>query len=117
MRSRKIAFNSFGQIANQLATTIVGLILPQLMIRTYGSAQYGLVDSITGFLAYITLLESGVGAISRAALYKPLSEKNEDEISGVVKATEKFYRKLALTFLGYAVILAVVYPLFIRAFC
>lgn len=45
MRSRKIAFNSFGQIANQLATTIVGLILPQLMIRTYGSAQYGLVDS------------------------------------------------------------------------
>ena len=114
MRSRKIAFNSFGQIANQLATTIVGLILPQLMIRTYGSAQYGLVDSITGFLAYITLLESGVGAISRAALYKPLSEKNEDEISGVVKATEKFYRKLALTFLGYAVILAVVYPLFIN---
>lgn len=84
------------------------------MIRTYGSAQYGLVDSITGFLAYITLLESGVGAISRAALYKPLSQKNNDEISGVVRSTEKFYRKLALTFLGYAVILSFVYPLFIN---
>ena len=44
--------------------------------------------------------------MTRAALYKPLAHGDIGKISGIVKATENFFQKLAYVFVVYAVILA-----------
>ncbi len=110
MRSKKALMNTVASLALQFVTVICGFIVPRLIIGEYGSEVNGLVSSITQFLGYITLFEAGVGGVVRAALYKPLAHNSIDEISGIVKATENFFRKIALIFVGYMLVLAGAFP-------
>lgn len=114
MRLRNSIYNTIFLLLQQIITAIYGLIVPALIIRTYGSDVNGLVSSITQFLSYISLLESGVGSVITAALYKPLADQDTYKISGIVKAAEDFFRKLSYIFICYLVIVAIVYPYIIR---
>ena len=98
----------------QLVTAVCGFIVPRLIIGTYGSDINGLVSSITQFLSYITLFEAGVGGVVRAALYKPLADKNTPKLSGIVNATEDFFRKISYIFIVYMALLACFYPLIVN---
>lgn len=106
--------NSGSALLLQVVTFLVGLFLPKLMIETFGSEAYGLNNSVAQFLAYITLLEAGIGGVVRAALYKKFANKDVEGVSKIIRATEVFFRKLTLVFLGYIAILFVVYPLVIN---
>lgn len=94
----------------QLLAGISGLILPVYIMKTFGSSVNGLVTSITQFLAVITFLDLGVGAVVQSSLYKPLAEKNETQLSMIILSAERFYRRIATIFLIYVVCLTVVYP-------
>ncbi len=114
MRSKKALMNTVASLLLQFVTVICGFIVPRIIIGTYGSEVNGLASSITQFLGYITLFESGVGGVVRAALYKPLAQNDTAKISGVIKATENFFRKIALIFVGYMLVLAGVFPVLVN---
>ena len=59
----------------QLMTLISGLIVPRLILSTFGSEANGLVSSLTQFLNYISLVEGGIGSVVLTALYSPLAKK------------------------------------------
>lgn len=107
MRTKKALLNSLSALLQQAVAVICGFILPRLILTAFGSEVNGAVSSITQFLGYITLLEAGVGGVTRAALYKPLADKDIKTISGIANATQDFFRKLAGVFLIYSVLLAV----------
>ena len=65
----------FSNLLLQFVVIISGFIMPKLLISTYGSDVYGLVASITQFLSLITLLESGIGPLIKANLYKLIAKK------------------------------------------
>ncbi|MBQ7410440.1 MAG: hypothetical protein IJW20_03550 [Clostridia bacterium] len=111
MRSKKALKNIFLALMLQFITVICGFIVPRLIIENYGSDVNGLVSSITQFLAYITLLESGIAPVVRAQLYKPIAEKNNKQIADILKASEKFFKKIAYIFVGYLVVLCLAYPI------
>jgi len=90
----------------QLITIVSGIVIPQFMIRNYGSSAYGATSSITQFLSYVTLLEGGIGGVARAELYKPLADGNSVEISKVYNAIRRVFRIIGCVFLGYTVVLA-----------
>ncbi len=98
----------------QATTLLHGLVIPRIMIRTFGSEVNGLLTSITQFLSFISLLEGGLGAVVLAELYKPIEEHNSIEITKILAASQCFFYKLALVFLCYTGILAVLYPLIIN---
>ncbi len=114
MRGKKAIINLLGSTGTQIITVICGFIVPRIIIGTYGSEANGLMHSIAQFLSYITLLESGVAGVVRAALYKPLSDKDNHKISGIVMATEGFFRKICLIFVLYAGILACLFPFMVE---
>ena len=89
---------------------ICGFILPRFFLSHYGSAVNGLISSITQFLGFVALAECGVGAVVRAAFYKPLADKNSVEISKIVKSSESFFTKIMIILLIYTVVLTVVFP-------
>ena len=80
-RSSRAKLNSASTLINQIVSTVCGIIIPRLMLGAFGSVLYGATTSISKFLSYISLLESGIGRVARAALYKPLADKNEEQIS------------------------------------
>lgn len=114
MRSKKAILNIVTSLILQLVSIICGFIVPRLIIQTFGSDVNGLISSITQFLAYITLLEAGFGPVVKAALYKPIAQKDKKQIQNILKASEKFFRVIALIFIVYLIVLSVLYPMIVN---
>lgn len=111
MRKKKLAANTASSLIFRICTIICGFILPRLILNSYGSEINGLVNSITQFLGIISFLELGVGAVIQSALYKPLAEKNDIEISKIVVSGQKFFSKIAYILVVYVSILIIVFPM------
>jgi len=105
-RKKQAKLNILVTLLCQIITLLCGLIVPKLIIDAFGSEAYGATTSIAQFLAYISLLEGGVGGVARAALYKPLSENDVSGISLVVSETKRFFRIIAYIFVAYVAVLA-----------
>ena len=112
---KKVILNIGCTTLCQLMTLISGLIVPRLILSTFGSEANGLVSSLTQFLNYISLVEGGIGSVVLTALYRPLAKKEDKEVSSVLKAAESFFRQIAYIFVVYTIILACVYPLVIKS--
>ena len=118
MRSKKAVINIISSLILQLVTVICGFIVPRLIIKSFGSNVNGLVTSITQFLAYIALLESGFGPVVKSILYKPIANKDKNEIEKILKSTEKFFRIISYIFIIYIIVLCVILPLIVsNEFC
>ena len=113
MRSKKAIMNSITAILGEIVSIICGLILPRLILSTFGSSYNGITSSISQFISCVVLLRAGIGGVTRAALYKPLAENDNKKISGIVNATTIFMRKVALIFASALIIFACVYPLLV----
>ena len=111
MRSKKAIYNILTNLILQVVSIIYGFLVPKIIIDYFGSDVNGLVVSITQFLGYIALLESGFGPVVKAALYKPLAKKDNDTITRILKASEKFFRRIALVFLLYIAVLCIAFPI------
>lgn len=116
MRSRRALLNTVSSLMLELVTILVGLIVPRLILTNFGSQYNGITTSIAQFLTVISLLRSGAGGVTRAALYKPLSTNDTERISGIIRATEIFMRRIALIFLGIILIFACIYPIVVTDF-
>lgn len=114
MRTRNAIYNTFSAATVQLLTFFIGIILPRMLLVTYGSELNGLRASINQFISYLYILEMGLGGALTYALYKPLQEANVDEINGVVAAARKSYRQIGYMFTALIGLLAIVYPLVIN---
>lgn len=109
-RTRNTVLNISSGLVLTMVTAVSGLILPRLMIPFYGSEVNGLISTITQFLSYVSLLESGIGGVIRAALYGPLARNDNKTVSGIVKATQTFYRKIGYISIVYFLVLCFVFP-------
>lgn len=110
LRSKCLKLNTFTSLVNQIITVVCGIILPRLILTTYGSEVNGLINSVTQFLQIVAFFELGIGAVVQSSLYKPLAEKDSISISKIMVSAQRFFRKLALILLVYAVFLMSVYP-------
>lgn len=109
-RKKKLLYNTIVSLVYQVITLICGFILPRFFLSCYGSAVNGLVSSITQFLGFVALAECGVGAVVQSALYKPLADKDNAEVSRIMKSSQRFFHRIAMILMVYTAFLMVVYP-------
>lgn len=103
--------NTIASFAQHIVAALCGLILPRMILGAFGSQVNGLTASISQFLGYITLMEAGTGSVMKAAMFKPLADGDNESLSAVVRASQKFFRALAWIFLAYLAGLSLLYPL------
>lgn len=114
MGKGKIAKNTLASLFLQVCSVVCGFIVPKLILISYGSAVNGLVNSITQFLSFISLMDLGVGAVVISSLYKPLAEKDQLQINRIVTSSEKFFRTVGRLLLFYVLILIAIYPTLVK---
>ena len=114
MRKIKVVSNLASAFLLQIVALICGFILPRLILVSFGSAYNGIINSVNQFLSCVTLLRAGVGGVTRAALYKPLNDKDMYRVAEIVKATEIFMQKVAILFSSFLLLFAAVYPVWVR---
>lgn len=109
-RRKKLLLNTVVGLLKQLTVVICGFILPRYMLLYYGSSVNGIISSITHFLSFISLLDMGVGAVVQSNLYKPLADKDNEQLSRIIKSSERFFRRLAYIFISYIIALCFIFP-------
>ncbi|MBQ8472245.1 MAG: polysaccharide biosynthesis C-terminal domain-containing protein [Bacilli bacterium] len=107
---KKTIKNVFGSIFYQLIYLLCGLLIPRILIDGYGSNTYALITSITQFLSYIILLESGIGVVVKSLFYKAITKKDEKEIVSIFKSCQGFFNKILIIFVFYIIMLCIFYP-------
>lgn len=110
---KKLSVNMMASLLLQVCTIVSGLIVPRLILQTFGSSVNGLVSSVSQFSNYIVLLEGGVSSVMLANLYQPLYAGNSGRLSSVFAAMELFFKRLSLILLAYQAVLATAYAFFV----
>ena len=113
LKSKVTLLNVASSIMMQIVSVISALIVPRLILETFGSNANGLVSSITQFLNYIALVEGGITGVISANLYKPLVEGDSEKLSSVVTTAKSFYRKIGTLFIGYSIVIGLIYPVLV----
>lgn len=106
----KIKYNLVFNLLSQLIILFLGILLPRLVLVSYGSEVNGLLNTVSQIFVYVGLLEAGIGNASVNALYKPIVERNISTISEIYCATNKYYRKLTVVYFICVVLFASIYP-------
>lgn len=109
-RGKRAAINTIAELLLELVTAICAFILPRLILSHYGSANNGIVSSITQFIGCVAILKSGIGSVTRVALYRPLANGDYKTISSITNATSIFMRKIAFLFVIFTLSFSVIYP-------
>lgn len=112
MKSKVTLINMISALLLQACIIISGFIIPKIILIYFGSDVNGLVSSINQFLSYIALLEGGITGVISANIYKPLVEHDFKKLSSVIVTSKQFYNKIALIFVVYSIVLAILYPVF-----
>ena len=112
---KKSSYNIFSSLIGQLFTMLLGIILPRLYLVNFGSEINGLINSVNQIYVYFGLLEAGVGTATLQALYKPVAQEDENSISRIMAATDRFYRKTGCMYLVGVLIFSLAYPVFVSS--
>lgn len=83
-------------ILSEIIILVMGLIVPRIVVVSYGSEVNGLLSSTTQILTYLALFEAGLSSVMCNSLYAFFSRKDKKDISRVYVAGEKYYRRTSL---------------------
>lgn len=114
MRTKKSIKNIFYNLVQQIVGIITSFIIPPLIIAKFGSALNGLVSTVKDLMRYVALTGAGISATSTYALYEPVAKDDKKQINGIYNATGKLFTKAGNIFSFIALIVACIYPLFIK---
>ena len=64
LKAKKGLGNIVTGLFNQLVTIALGILIPRLILTSLGSEANGLLSSVNQVLAYLALLEAGIGTAS-----------------------------------------------------
>ena len=110
MKIKRSFQNIFWGLFSQIIILLLGLVLPRLFLIHYGSEINGIIASVNQVFTYVALLESGIGAATVQALYKPIIEDNKEDICSILSATKYYYKKVSLLYLIAIILISIIYP-------
>lgn len=110
----KISHNLLINLVLTLGIGILNFVVNKYFVDNVGVETLGLMKLFTQMIAYLSLAELGIGSASAYALYKPLVEKNINQINIVISTIEYFYRKITQIIILLGVLLSFSIPYFIK---
>lgn len=112
-RKQELFLTVISNLVLQAASAICGFVLPPLIVGTFGSEMNGMVSSIAQFIAYLSLVEAGIGGAAVAALYRPLAMNDVGGRNSILSAAVRFYNRSGILFTALVFVLAFLYPLIV----
>lgn len=102
---------------NFLITLLIGVL--NFLVNKYfskymGLNQLGLMKLFTQMIAYLSIVELGLGSASSYALYKPLKENNIEKISLIISTIDYFYKKIAIIIFVLGIVLGFLLPFIVE---
>lgn len=112
---RRVLKNSISSLMIYAFLLLFNVVSSKLVLISYGSETNGLLSSVNQLFSYIALLEAGIGTSTVSALYRPMSEKDEEGIAQVLSASRYYYRTSAKWYFLCVIAVSCLWPLVIRS--
>ena len=97
-----------------LLTSIIMFIQNKYFVKYMGIETLGIMKLFTQLLQYLNIVELGLGSASAFALYKPLAEKNEEQVSIIITTIKSIYNKISLLLFGLGLLVTPLLPCFMK---
>ncbi|MDP0492693.1 MAG: oligosaccharide flippase family protein [Fusobacterium sp. JB021] len=106
-----------GMLINFICTfipCIISFIVNKYFVEFMGIEYLGLMRLFTQLLAYLGIVEMGLGSASAYSLYKPLAEKDYRRLNIVISTISSLYKKIAFFILIMGLVLVPFLKFFIK---
>ena len=100
-------------LINLLITATLGVlsfVINRVFSQQLGQEALGLMSLMTQLIAYLNLAELGISSASTYALYKPLAQKNENQINIIVSTINIYYQRISMIILIVGLLVAIFIP-------
>ena len=97
-----------------ISISLIGFIQNKYFIEYLGIEVLGILKLFNQLFQYLNIVEMGIGSASAYALYKPLVEKNIDEISKIVSTIKSIYNRIAIILFGLGLVCTPLLPFFMK---
>ena len=106
MRVKNALMNSGAVVAQKIMEILLSFAFRTILIYTLGTTYLGLSSLFTNIFSLLSLMEMGVGSSIVFLMYKPLNDKNYDEVNALLKVYSRFYDILGIliAIIGFALI-------------
>ena len=109
--SKKVSLNLTLGIASEALTIVLGIVVPRLILTSYGSEVNGLLSSVTQIYSYVALLEAGIGTATIQALYGTVGANDKEGTNAILAATNRYYHRTGILYLVAILFFSTIYPI------
>lgn len=112
---KKISRNLIWGILSELVTIALGVLVPRLVLISYGSEVNGLLSSVTQIYSYLGLIEAGIGVATIQALYKSIGSDDKKRTNAILSATNRYYRRTGFLYFFAICVFSLLYPIIVKS--
>ncbi|MFK4784388.1 polysaccharide biosynthesis protein [Fusobacterium sp. MFO224] len=112
MEKKNIAKGIFINFFCFIIPSGIAFLVNRYFVKNMGISYLGLMQLFNQILAYISIVEMGLGAASTYSLYRPLAERNYERLNVITSTIASLYNKIA----GAIFILGILAMPFIKFF-
>lgn len=110
-RAQKSLLNARVSVFYLCLSVVISFFSRKIFLDTLGTNFLGLTSTLNGLLGFLSLAELGIGTAIGVSLYKPLADKNHEEINEVMSVMAYFYRYVGIVVLGAGIVLSLFLPI------
>ena len=112
---KKMLLTAVTALFSQLTSTLIALLLPNLIIFKYGSDLNGVISTARQFSNYLTMVDSGIAAATCYQFIKAFKDGDKTTIRNLYCTVGDFFRKVAYVFIGVTIVLSFCYGFFAKS--
>lgn len=113
MRSKNSIKNAIMAIVMNIVTILIGFVSQKIFINTLGTEYLGLNGLFSNVISMLGIVELGLGSAIIYNLYKPISEKNIEQVKSLMIFYKTSYRVIAVIVAAIGLLIIPFLPLIV----
>lgn len=114
MRTKRAIINFITDALPQVIILLLGIVKIKLFINILGEAKLGLYQLYNQIVSYLVLVEGGIGSALLYQLYKPVKEKNNNQINSIMSAAGPIFNAIGAIILFIGLVLSFFVTFFVK---
>ena len=109
-RTQKSLLNARVNLVYYFVNLLLSFFTRKIFLDCLGTEFMGLSATLGSVLGFLALTELGVGVAISYTLYKPLADKNQEEIKKIISIFGYIYSKIGYVILGLGIVVSLFFP-------
>ena len=114
MRTKRVILNAITDVLPQMIIAVLGIFKIKIFLDVLGSNTLGLYQLYSQIIAYLILVEGGIGSAVLFRLYKPIKDNDKKKIDTIMYTAKKLFRYITLGIIILGILTSFIVKFFIK---